>query len=106
MLSSHERNVLLATAALAIGVPTVAVAWVDHRTDQLADHLGTAAGVHAHIGAVDADLTGTVRLSDVSLGSLVAADSIEASVALESLLDGQLGADEIRVAGPRVAVEV
>lgn len=106
MLSPHERNVLLATAALAIGVPTAAVAWVDHRTDQLADHLGSAAGVPARIGDVDADLTGTVRLSDVALGHLIAADSIEASVALESLLDGQLGADEIRVAGPRVAVEV
>ena len=53
MLSSRERNVLLATAALAIGVPTAAVAWVDHRTDQLADHLGTAAGVPARIGAVE-----------------------------------------------------
>ena len=72
MLSPHERNVLLATAALAIGVPTAAVAWVDHRTDQLAAHLGTAAGVPARIGAVDADLTGTVRLSDVALGQLIA----------------------------------
>ena len=106
MTSGRERNVLLATAALAIGVPTAAVAWVDHRTDQLADRLGSAAGVSAHIGAVDADLTGTVRLSDVALGKLVEADSIEASVALESLLDGQLGADEIRVAGPRVSLEV
>src|SRR3569623_2103090 len=106
MNSSRERNVLIATAALAIGVPTVAVAWVDHRTDQLADHLGSAAGVAARIGSVAADLTGTVRHSDVALGTLVEADSIEASVALESLLDGQLGADEIRVAGPRVSLEI
>ena len=106
MNSTRERNVLIATAALAIGVPTASVAWVDHRTDQLADHLGSAAGISARIGSVDADLTGTVRLSDVALGTLVEADSIEASVALESLLDGQLGADEIRVAGPRVSLEV
>jgi hypothetical protein len=106
MLSSRERNVLIATAAVAIGVPTAAVAFVDHQTDALASRLGTAAGVPAKIGAVDADLTGTVRLSDVALGSLVSAESIEASVALESLLDGQLGADEIRVAGPKVALEV
>lgn len=106
MNSPRERNVLIATAALAIGVPTAAVAWVDHRTDQLADRIGSAAGVATSIGGVDADLTGTVRLRDVALGSLVEADSIEASVALESLLDGQLGADEIRVAGPRVSLEV
>ena len=106
MLSTRERNVLIATAAVAIGVPTLCFAWVDHRTEQLASHLSQAAAVPARIGGVDADLTGTVRLSDVALGSLVSADSIEASVALESLLAGQLGADEIRVAGPKVALEV
>jgi hypothetical protein len=106
MLSTRERNVLIATAAVAIGVPTLCFAWVDHRTEQLAAHLSQAAGVPARIGAVDADLTGTVRLSDVALGSLVSAESVEASVALESLLAGQLGADEIRVAGPKVALEV
>jgi hypothetical protein len=106
MLSTRERNILVATAALAIAVPTVAVAWVDHETSALADHLAAAAGVPARLGDVDADLTGTVRLSDVALGQLIAADSIEASVALESLLAGQLGADEIRVAGPKVALEV
>ena len=47
-----------------------------------------------------------IRLSDVALGELFAADAIEASVALDSLLSGQLGADEIRVAGPRVAIEI
>src|SRR5512143_2705649 len=98
MLSTRERNVLIATAALALGVPTLAVALVDDDADGLAARRGCAAGVPARIGAVDADLTGTIRLSDVALGNLVSADSIEASVALESLLAGQLGADEIRVA--------
>ena len=60
----------------------------------------------ARIGRVDADLTARIRLSDVALGELFAADSLEASVGLDSLLSGQLGADEIRVAGPRVAIEV
>ncbi len=65
-----------------------------------------AAGVPAHIGRVDADLTGTLRLTDVSLGQLVSAESIEASVGMSSLLSGQLGADEIRVAAPRIDAEV
>ncbi len=101
-----EPRLLAATALVAIGVPAGAAAWVSARTADLAAHLGQAAGVTATIGSVDADLTGRVRLADVALGSLVAADAVEASVALDSLLDGRLGADEIRVAGPRVAIDI
>ena len=103
---SRERRILAATAALALGVPIGAAAWVGGRTDALAAHLGATGGVAARIGRVDADLTGTIRLTDVALGELFAADSIEASVALQSLLEGQLGADEIRVAGPRAAIAI
>jgi hypothetical protein len=103
--STHHR-ILFATAIFAAGVPVAASAVVGHRTRALADHLGAAAGVDAHIGTVDADLTGRIRLTDVALGTLFTADAIEASVALDSLLSGQLGADEIRVAGPRVALEI
>jgi len=87
-------------------VPVAAARYVAASTAALADHLGAAAGVPARIGRVDADLTARIRLSEVALGSLFAADAIEASVGLDSLLSGQLGADEIRVAGPRVALEV
>ncbi|MEP6860647.1 MAG: biosynthetic peptidoglycan transglycosylase [Deltaproteobacteria bacterium] len=87
-------------------MPATAAHFVAASTEALADHLGTTAGVPARIGRVDADLTARIRLTDVQLGSLFAADSLEASVGLDSLLSGQLGADEIRVAAPRVAVEV
>jgi hypothetical protein len=99
-------RLLATTAVLAIGAPVGIAAWVGRRTDDLAAHLGRTAEVVASIGKVDADLTGTVRLSEVQLGSLFQADAIEASVALEPLLAGQLGADEIRVAGPRVDIDV
>jgi hypothetical protein len=102
----RDRRILVATAVCAAGVPLSAAAWVHARTQALAEQLGSAAGVTARIGAIDADLTGTLRLSDVALGSLVAADTVEASVALGSLLSGTLRADEIRVAGPRVAIQV
>ncbi len=98
------RRRLVATTILAIGVPAGAAAYVGARTRALAAHLGAAAQVPAHVGGVDADLTGTVRLSDVGLGSLVTVDSIEASVGLESLLAGELDADELRVASPRVSL--
>ena len=100
-----DRRILLATAVCAAGVPLTAAAWVAARTGALADHLGAAGGVAARIGGIDADLTGTVRLSDVALGSLLGAEAIEASVALDSLLAGTLRADEIRVAGPRIAIQ-
>jgi len=106
MIAPRDRRVLVVTAALALGVPAGASAWVSARTRTLADHLGARAGVEVQLGAIDADLTGTVRLTEVALGGLVAADSLEASVALDSLLAGTLRADEIRVAGPRVALEV
>lgn len=105
-MTTRERRILAVTAALAVGVPLGAAAWVRARTDGLAAHLTNAGGVPARIGSVDADLTGAIRLTDVALGSLVAVDAVEASVAMGSLLGGDLRADEIRVEGPRVAIEV
>ena len=102
----RERQLLLATAVCAAGAPLTAAAWVAARTQALADHLGSAGGGSARIGAVDADLTGTVRLTDVAFGELISAEAIEASVGLDSLLAGALRADEIRVAGPHVTVQV
>jgi hypothetical protein len=102
----RDPTIFATTVILAVGVPIGAASFVGSKTSALADHLGAAAGVTATIGTVDADLTARIRLSDVRIGQLFAADSIEASVALDSLLSGQLGADEIRVANPHVAVEV
>jgi hypothetical protein len=106
MMQSRERRILLATAVCAIGVPASTAAWLGARTRALAEHLGVAGGVAARIGGVDADLTGAVRISEVALGNVIAADAVEASVALDSLLAGTLRADEIRVAGPRVAIQI
>ena len=103
---TRARRVLLATGVCALGVPLATAAWVTARTQALADDLRAAGGVAVRIGGVDADLTGTVRLSDVAFGRLISADAIEASVALESLLAGTLRADEIRVSAPRVAIEI
>lgn len=87
-------------------MPVGASLFVSARTRELADHLGRVAGVPATIGRVDVDLTARLRLSELSLGELFSAEAVEASVSLDSLLSGQFGADEIRVATPRVAVEV
>jgi hypothetical protein len=102
----RDHTIVAVTAALAIGVPIGAWSIVRARTDDLAAHIGKRGAVSASIGSVDADLTGTIRLRDIALGKLFAADSVEASVALDSLLAGHMAADEIRVAGPRISVQV
>ncbi|MGE0395886.1 MAG: transglycosylase domain-containing protein [Kofleriaceae bacterium] len=105
-MTTRERRILVATAILAIGAPVGALAIVRDRTAALSDHLTDASGVPATIGSVDADLTGSVRLSDVAFGSLLSAETIQASVALDSLLSGDLRADEVQIASPRVAIEI
>jgi hypothetical protein len=101
-----DHRILAATAVLAIGIPVTAATWVGQRTRALSAHLSEASGVTARVGGVDADLTGTIRLTDVALGELFAAESVEASVALESLLAGHVSADEIRVASPHIEVAI
>jgi hypothetical protein len=105
-LDRRRTTIACATAVIAVGAPIGAAAFVRARTHELAQRIGAAAGVPVELGEIDADLTGTLRLSDVVLGSLFSADRVEASVALESLLAGHFSADEIRVAGPRIAVDV
>ncbi len=106
MASAPERWVLGATIVLASGLPLGAHALVEARTQGVADRLTVAGGVPAHIGTIDADLTGAIRLTDVTIGDLVAIDAVEAAVAMGSLVDGELRADEIRVTAPRIALAV
>jgi hypothetical protein len=105
-MPTRDHRTLAITAILAIGAPVSAAWWIASRTADLAERLGEAGGVPARIGTFDADLSGSVRLSDVAFGELVTADAIEASVGMGSLLDGHLRADEIRVEGPHVAISV
>jgi hypothetical protein len=105
-MDAREARTLGVTALLAVGVPVGATAWVGARTEELAGRLAQLAGVPARIGAIDATLTGTIRLDDVALGELFAADAIEGSVGMSSLLAGELRADEIRVAHPALAIEI
>ncbi|HVK72951.1 MAG TPA: biosynthetic peptidoglycan transglycosylase [Kofleriaceae bacterium] len=106
-VTRRERSLLAATAAAAIVVPVGAAAWLHHRVDgTLAPAIGRAAGQHVTLGGVEAGLSGDLRLRDVVVGDLLAADAVEAAVSLDSLLAGELTADEIRVIRPRVRVHV
>ncbi len=106
MATRRERRILAATAVLAVGVPAGAAAWVRAARDALAARLTEAGGIEARIGGVDADLTGAIRITEVALGDLASAEALEAAVAMGSLLDGRLRADELRIDRPRVALRV
>ncbi len=105
--SRRERTFLAATCAVALAVPAAAAAWLDSRVaGELAPAIGRAAGQHVAVGGVEAGLSGDLRLRDVVVGELLAADAIEAAVSLDSLLAGDLSPDEIRVIRPRIRVHV
>lgn len=106
MAASHRSHSLRWTVTLAVAIPAAAFTWINYRTGLLCDHMQKLAGATLRIGAIDADLTGQVQLSSVALGTQLAAESIEAAVALDSLIAGEFGADEIRVTSPRVALTI
>src|SRR5207237_157564 len=65
MITRRERRILAATAALAIGAPAGAAAWVRARTDAVAVRLERAGGLPARIGSIDAEGTPTARIAGI-----------------------------------------
>ena len=100
--SARDRTVLFVAGVLAVGVPLAGWRHLDGRRRELETALGATAGAAVEIGGVEATLTGSVRLSDVIIGDALSATSVEASVSLASLFAGDLGADEVRIDGPRL----
>jgi hypothetical protein len=113
MSMQHSRRsepfLLAGTFALALLAPLGAHHHLARRVDaDLAPALTALAGQPVRIGSVDADLTGAVRLRDVGVGKLMAADAIEAAVIPSPALlaGGSLRIREIRVERPRLHVHV
>ncbi len=102
----RDGAVLAVTSVLAIAAPALAARHLRTRVHALAPKLTELTGEPSRIGDVEAGLTGTVRLTDVVIGDLLRVDAIEASVALDSLLAGDLGADEVRLERPRLRARV
>jgi len=97
-----ERLAVL-TMVVAAAAPLAAARYLQHRVDDdLEPALSRATGVPTRIGGLEAGLTGTVVVRELVVGNLLAADAVEASVSLDSLLSGELSPDEIRVTRPRV----
>ncbi|MCE9578257.1 MAG: hypothetical protein K8W52_34340, partial [Deltaproteobacteria bacterium] len=103
----REHAWIAGTLAVAVLVPGIAAHVLSRRIHGgLAPALTEVTAQPVSIGGVEVGLTGSIRLVDVEVGDVFAADAIEASVALDHLLSGELGADEIRIEGPRVRAHV
>lgn len=113
MSMQHTRRsepfLLAGTFALALLVPLGAHHHLARRVNtDLAPALSALASQPVRIGGMDADLTGAVRLRDIAVGKLMAADAIEAAVIPSPALlaGGSLRIREIRVEQPRLHVHV
>jgi hypothetical protein len=102
----RDALVVSAVAVVAAGLALGLWTFTRARTDAAEQRLGRALGVPVVVGAADVDLSGALTLDDVRVGSLFAADRVEAGLALSSLLGGKLSPDEIRVTAPRLTVAV
>ncbi len=103
----RERRWIVGTLAAAVLVPAIAARTLARRIHgDLAPALTELTAQPVSIDRVEVGLTGSIRLVEVEVGDVFAADAIEASVALDHLLSGELGADEIRIEGPRVRAHV
>jgi hypothetical protein len=94
-------------AVAAIGVPIGLSSVVQSKLDDhVAPAMERALGVPVAIDDAEVGLSGTFRLEGVKVGELFEADRVEAAVGLDSLLAGQVSADEISVSGPRIRARV
>lgn len=104
-----EPVLLATTLALAALVPLAAHHHLGQRvSEDLAPALSALVDVPVRVGGVDADLTGAVRLQQVSVGGMMTADAVEAAgiPSLGALARGDVRVREIRVEAPRLHVRV
>jgi hypothetical protein len=90
----------------ALALPSAGYAVLEGRIGRLEQALSRRTGVACHIAAVQAGLTGNLRVRGVEVGALFAADAVEVSMSWASLLSGSMHLDEVRVEAPRMQLTV
>ena len=107
-LPTRARRWIVATSTVVgVALPVGAHALIDVRTTgSLSSTLSRLTGMPSHIGRIEAGLTGTLRLEEVDIGTLIHASAVEASVSLGNVLAGNVTVDEVRVESPRVSAHV
>jgi Transglycosylase len=91
---------------LSVAAPLSSYALLAHHIARLEDGLSQRTGVPCTIASVEAGLTGTLRLRGVRVGTMFAAEAVEASMSWASMLAGAMHVDEIRVETPKMAISV
>ena len=92
-------------AAAALLVPAALHVYTQSRIAGAEQSLGRLLGAEVHVGDAEVRLGGELVLSDVTVGDVLEASSVEAAIGLESLLRGSMIADEIIVSRPRLRVD-
>lgn len=107
-MNRHGREplILAVTGILAVAVPVIAARHLSARIAALGPKLSELTGEPSSIAGVEAGLSGTVRLTGVEIGDVLRVEAVEASVALDSLLSGDFGVDEVRLERPRLRAYV
>jgi len=92
-------------AVLALLVPAALHFAIRDRIVAAESSLSRLLGSQVTVGDAEVGLFGALVMTDVRAGDVVAAESVEAAIGLDSLLHGRIGADEIVVQKPIVKVD-
>ncbi|MEZ4359648.1 MAG: biosynthetic peptidoglycan transglycosylase [Kofleriaceae bacterium] len=102
----RPRRGWLFGVGLAVAAPLVGAQLMERQVARLEAALTRQTGAACTIDAVEAGLTGTLRVRGVRVGELLSAEAIEASVGWGALGAGAPRVEQLRVEGPRIAISV
>jgi Transglycosylase len=91
---------------LAVAAPSIGYALLAQQVVRLEDALSARTGLTCRIASLEAGFTGNLRVRHLEIGTLLAADAIEASISWASLLSSPLHVDEVRIESPKMQISV
>jgi len=104
--SPGDLRYVAGVGVLAVALPWATYGHVSGKTQRLADALGHLTRTPASVGSIEASLTGALRVEDVKLPGLLSLARVTAGISFESLLDGRLRPDVVRVTRPVLQLDV
>jgi hypothetical protein len=103
MASRRQLAYWTGAALAAVVAPLAGHAVISGAIDgALVPALERATGESARVDQVDVSLLGSVAVIGLGLGDFISVDRVEGRVALGSILDARLSADEIEIERPRI----
>lgn len=106
MPSPRDLRYLAGVGALAVALPWASHAHIAAKTQRIADDLTHLTRTPASLGSIEATLSGAVVIDGLRLPGLLSLATVSAGVSFESLLDGRLRPDVVRVTSPVLYLDV